>query len=197
MDLPELFRDIESDRVERKSSAADLDKIRQAVCAFGNDLPNYRKPGVVFVGQKDDGTCAHLEINDDLLVRLSQIRDDGKILPFPNMNVTREKLDGCEIAAIVVQPSDNTPVRFDNRIWIRVGPRRAMATAEEERRLVEKRRWGNLAFDAHGVAGATLDDLDLRRFELEYLPSVISPETLAENHRPRDQQLRSLRLTHP
>ena len=194
MDILELFRDLESDRVERKSSAADLDKIRQAICAFGNDLPNHRKPGVIFIGQKDDGTCANVEIDDDLLLRLAQIRDDGKILPFPSMNVTREILEGCGIAAIIVQPSGNTPVRFDNRIWIRVGPRRAMATAEEERRLVEKRRWGNLPFDAHGVPLATLDDLNLGRFEVELVPALVSPEALAENSRSTEQKLRSLRF---
>ena len=194
MDILELFRDLESDRVERKSSAADLDKIRQAICAFGNDLPNHRKPGVIFIGQKDDGTCANVVIDDDLLLRLAQIRDDGKILPFPSMNVTREILEGCGIAAIIVQPSGNTPVRFDNRIWIRVGPRRAMATAEEERRLVEKRRWGNLPFDAHGVPLATLDDLNLGRFEVELVPALVSPEALAENSRSTEQKLRSLRF---
>lgn len=194
MDILELFRDLESDRVERKSSSADLDKIRQAVCAFGNDLPNHRKPGVIFIGQRDDGTCANVEIDDDLLLRLAQIRDDGKILPFPSMNVTREILEGCETAAIIVQPSDNTPVRFDNRIWIRVGPRRAMATAEEERRLVEKRRWGSLPFDAHGVPLATLDDLNLGRFEVELVPALVSPEGMAENSRSTEQKLRSLRF---
>ena len=55
LELESLFRDLESDRVERKASDADRNKIRQAVCAFANDLPNYRKPGVIFVGVKDDG----------------------------------------------------------------------------------------------------------------------------------------------
>jgi ATP-dependent DNA helicase RecG len=88
-------------------------------------------------------------------------------------------------------------VRLDGRIWIRVGPRRAIATAEEERRLVEKRRWGSLPFDAHGIAGATLDDIDLRRFEVEYLPTAVSPEALDENGRSQEEQLRALRLVKP
>jgi ATP-dependent DNA helicase RecG len=69
-----------------------------------------------------------------------------------------------------------------------------VATAEEERRLLEKRRWGNLPFDAQSVRGATLADLDLPRFEREYLPSATSPEALEQNDRTRDQQLRALRL---
>ena len=38
--LTALLDDIESDRVERKESVADGDKIRQAICAFANDLPD-------------------------------------------------------------------------------------------------------------------------------------------------------------
>jgi len=57
------------------------------------------------------------------------------------MSVRRVTLDGCQVAVIEVEPSDNPPAKFGGRVWIRVGPRRAIATAEEERRLVEKRRW--------------------------------------------------------
>ena len=81
------------------------------------------------------------------------------------MSVTRRQLDGCDVAVIVVAPSDNTPVRYDGRIYIRVGPRRAVASPEEERRLTEKRRSRDLPFDARGVAAATLNDLDLVPFQ--------------------------------
>ncbi|MGB7314968.1 MAG: RNA-binding domain-containing protein, partial [Nodosilinea sp.] len=82
-ELEGLFDDLESDRAERKASDADRNKIRQAVCAFANDLPNYRLPGVIFVGVNDDGSCANFPITDDLLLRLSDMRSDGNILPFP------------------------------------------------------------------------------------------------------------------
>jgi ATP-dependent DNA helicase RecG len=54
-ELLELLVNLESDRVERKSSGSDSDKIREAICAFANDLPNHRRPGVVFVGVDDAG----------------------------------------------------------------------------------------------------------------------------------------------
>lgn len=181
-ELVALFRLAEADRVERKESNASPDRIRQAICAHANDLPNHRQTGVIFVGQRDDLTCAGLHVDDQLLQRLAGYRSEGLILPFPTMAVRRVTLDGCQVAVIEVEPSDNPPVRFEGRVWIRVGPRRAIATAEEERRLVEKRRWGNLPYDAHAVRGAMLDDLDLRRFQLEYLPVAFSPEALAQNH---------------
>jgi ATP-dependent DNA helicase RecG len=52
-ELTELLRDLESDRVERKSSLSKPDEIRQAICAFANDLPDHRLPGVLFAGVQD------------------------------------------------------------------------------------------------------------------------------------------------
>jgi ATP-dependent DNA helicase RecG len=193
-ELAGLLSDLETDRVERKERATDLDRIRQAICAYANDLPNHRQVGVVVVGMRDDGTCAHADIDDRLLTTLAGLRADGKILPFPVMQVSARTIDGCRIALIVVQPSDNPPVRVDGRVWIRVGPRRAQATPEEERRLTEKRRWGNLPFDHHAVPGATLEDLDLVRFRLEYLPAALPPEIIDENTRSAEDQMRALRL---
>jgi ATP-dependent DNA helicase RecG len=196
-ELESLYRALESDRAERKESATNSDALCQAICAFANDLPNYKTAGVIFVGQRDDGTCANLSIDDSLLQRLGGWRSDGRILPFPTMIVRHESIDGCDVAVIEVEPCDNPPVKFNGRAWIRVGPRRATATLEEELRLVEKRRWGNLTFDAHGVVGATLDDLDMNYFERVYLPAAMSPEILRENRRSAEERLRALRLLQP
>jgi len=193
-DLIELFRSAESDRVERKETISAADRIRQAICAFANDLPNYRKAGVVFVGQCDDLTCANLKIDDTLLTTLSSWRSDGNFQPFPVMSVKRMTIDACEVAVVVVEPSDNTPVRLDGRVWIRVGPRRAVASAEEEKRLTEKRKSRDLPYDAQGVPEAALENIDLVRFEVEYLAAAVPHDMLAENQRSRDEQLRALRL---
>lgn len=190
--LAALLTDLESDRVERKASVADRDRIRQAICAFANDLPDYRLPGVLFIGANDDGTCAQLPMTDQLLQTLADMRSDGNMLPFPAMTVQKRNVGGCDMAVIEVQPSDTPPVRFGGRVWIRVGPRRATATADEERRLSEKRRAGDLSFDQRPIRGATLDDLDLDLFERCYLPAAIAPDVLAENRRSTPQQLASL-----
>ena len=116
-----LYRGMEADRVERKrdyKSAAD--KIKQAICAFANDFPDRRVPGVVFVGQNDDGSCAGIDVNDELLLNLGGLRTE--ILPFPVMSVARKQIDGCTVAIIEVAPSRQPPVRVDGRTWIRVGP---------------------------------------------------------------------------
>lgn len=193
-DLALLLADLESHRVERKASASDHEKLREAICAFANDLPDHRKPGVLFIGANDDGKCAGLAINDQLLLTLSDMRSDGNITPFPTMVVEKRSVGGCELAVVVVEPSDAPPVRLRGRVWVRVGPRRAVATAEEERRLTEKRRSKDLPFDLRTATSATLEDLDLDLFYRVYLPSAVSPEVMQENERSPEQQLASLRF---
>jgi ATP-dependent DNA helicase RecG len=122
------------------------------------------------------------------------MRSDGNILPFPTMTVQKKILNGCELAVVIVEPSDAPPVRYKGRVWVRVGPRRAIATAEEERRLTEKRRAKDLPFDIRPVLSARLEDLDLDLFRREYLPSTLPADMLEENQRPVEQQLTSLRF---
>ncbi len=192
--LEELLADLESDRVERKESLADPGRIRQAICAFANDMPNHQKPGVVFIGARDDGGCAGLAVTDELLRTIADMRSDGNIVPLPTISVQKRTLRGCEMAVIEVEPADAPPVRYHGRIWIRVGPRRATASAEEERRLNEKRRAKDLPFDLHPMASATVGDLDQNRFVREYLPAALPPDVIEANERGLEEQLASLRF---
>jgi chromosome partitioning protein len=66
-DLLQLARGSESERVERKPSGSDRRGIRRSICAFANDLAGHDRPGVIFVGLGDDGSCAGLAIDDRLL----------------------------------------------------------------------------------------------------------------------------------
>ena len=192
-ELEALMSDLESDLVERKESAADGRKIRRNVCAFANDLPGYSRPGVVLVGVRDDGTCASLPIDDDLLTKLANIRGDGDILPLPSMTVQRRVLKGCEVAVVAVEPSADTPVRYQGRIWIRIGPSVHEGSVEDERLLTERRRAADLPFDLRPVHGARIEDLDPDSVR-DYLSMAVAPEVLERNTRPLEHQLRSLRL---
>lgn len=193
-ELEKLLSDIESDRTERKSSLSDPDRVRQAICAFANDLPDHRKPGVVFVGASDDGKASGIPVTDELLLRLATMRDDGKIQPFPSIVVEKRRLSGFDVAVVIVEPSIAPPVRLDGRTWIRVGPRRAVATAEEERRLSERRRGRDLPFDIQPLPSATLDELDLGLFRRDYLPQAVARDVVGQNQRTETEQLQGLRF---
>ena len=182
----------ESDRVERKRSFSDPDRAQEAMCAFANDLPNHRAPGVFVVGIEDDGSCAGLAIDDGLLLQLAELRDNGRLLPFPSIVVQKRTVNGCEVAVVIVQPSRSLPVRFRGRVWIRVGPRRAIATPEEERQLFERQQAFNLPFDAREAPTTTAADLDIAYVRDEYLPAAIAPDVLAQNQRPIEHQLGSI-----
>ena len=193
-ELHGLLEAMESDRVERQASISDMRKIRRAVCAIANDLPAHDAPGVVLVGVHDDGSCAGVEITDDLLKLLAQIRGNGDILPVPSMTVEKKELNGCEVAVIEVQPASAPPVRFRGRIWVRVGPTTQEAGADDERVLREKAQSQSLPFDRRGAEGATVVHLDLPYFESEYLPHAVWASVLARNQRSVEERLASLRL---
>lgn len=195
-ELDSLIDDIESDLSERKEMwRGDApDSGRQAVCAFANDLPDHRKPGVLFVGAKNNGTPSGLPITDELLWTLSDIKTDGNILPPPSILVEKRKLKGSEMAVVTVQFSDTPPVRYKGRIWIRVGPRRAVATQQEERILNERRRYRDIPFDVQPLPSCDLSTLSRVLFEQEYLPNAVAPDILATNDRFYEEKLASCRM---
>lgn len=200
-ELERLATDLESDRVERKASLSPGDakeKIGQAVCAFANDLPGHHQPGLVVVGL-DDKTArpTGLKVTDQLLRNLAELRDNGNILPIPNLVVQRRTVGGQDVAVVIVQPSNDPPVRYYGQVWVRVGPRRAIASRDEERALAERRRSGDLPFDRRAAFGADLAALDLEFFRNSYLPAAVSPDVLEENGRTLDEQLRALHLLAP
>lgn len=195
-ELEKLLNDIESDLVERKQSfKGDAPKkARQAVCAFTNDLPNHNKPGVLFIGAEDDGTPSHEPITDELLRNLSDMKTDGNILPLPVLSVEKRVLKDAEMAIVTVIPSDMPPVKYDGRIWIRTGPRRSIANAQEERILIEKRRYKNLPFDIYPVPSARLADLSKSIFENEYLTASFASDVLEANNRTYEERLASCKM---
>lgn len=191
-----MLTDLESDLSERKESLKGdaPTKVREAVCAFANDLPGYAKPGVVFIGVRDDGTPMGLAITDQLLLQLADIKTDGAIVPPPTLTVAKRVLRGADVAVVTVWPADSPPVRYKGRVWIRIGPRRGTASAQDERVLNERRRHRDRPFDIQLVPSATLGDLDARRFQDEYLPAAFAPDVLAANDRSYEQRLATTKM---
>lgn len=184
-----------ADRVERKESAANSDRLSEAICAFANDMPGYGEPGVLFVGVSDNGAVLGRPVTDELLRHLADLRDQGTILPPPTMTVRKLRVDGGDVAVIEVRPSMTPPVRFKGRVYIRVGPRRAIASLDEERRLNERRRSLDVPFDSRPIPGSSLTDLDTYAFTAVLLPALLPRDVLAENERSTEQRLTALRLT--
>lgn len=196
-ELEAMLDDIESDRVERTRSSNDSDKFRQAVCAFANDLPDHQQPGVLFVGVNDDGQPTGLEITDQLLQNLAAMRSDGNVVPFPSLDVQKRTLKGQEVAVVIVHPSSSPPVRYKGSVWIRSGPRKGIASPDDERRLNEKRRYRDLPVDIRPFPEAGLDHLDDLLFQRTYLPVSVSAEIIEENQRTLEDQFIAAKFAHP
>lgn len=143
---------------------------------------------------EDDGRCAELDIDDGLLARLAQLRADGSILPLPTVTAERRRISGGAIAVVQVAPASAPPVRYRGRAWVRVGPAVQPARPDDERRLGERRRAADLPFDMRPAAAAGPGDLDEDYARERYLPQAVAADILAENRRPLERQLRSLRL---
>lgn len=192
--LENLLKSDETDRLERTVSFDKADKFGEAICAFANDLPNHRQPGYLFIGANPDGSASGTEISDRLLQNLAALRSDGNIQPLPSMNVQKLSLGGGEMAVVEVLPSDLPPVRYKGRIWIRVGPRRAIASEAEERILTERRTASARTWDARPCREASLTDLALDIFTTSYRPNAVARDVIEENHRTLEEQLSALRL---
>jgi ATP-dependent DNA helicase RecG len=193
-ELLNLMADLESDRVERTVSFDKTDKFAQAICAFANDMPQNRRPGYLFVGVRDDGELAGATIDDRLLQSLAAIRSDGNIQPLPVMNVQRLETPKGAVAVVEVLPSDLPPVRYKGQVWIRIDPRRAIASESEERVLAERRVDLAKTWDARPCRGASLDDLALDLFAVGYRLHAVAPEVIEENNRSLIAQLAALRF---
>ena len=195
-ELEALMADLESDLVERKETLkGDAQaKARQAVCAFANDLPNRQRAGVLFIGVNDAGQPSGLPVTDDLLRHIADFKADGSMVPPPSMVVEKRRLHGADVAVAHVFPAEAPPVRYDGRIWIRIGPRRGVASRQDEHILSEKRRHRDRPFDAQPLPGAVLADLSRRRFEEEYLPQAFHPDVLAANDRTYEERLAATKM---
>lgn len=195
-DLAALLIDLESDRVERTVSTTNTDKFAQAICAFANDMSNNQLPGYLIIGVDDNGKVKGLKITDQLLQNLSALRSDGNIQPLPTLSVAKFSFEEREIAVVEVMPSDLPPVRYKGTIWIRVGPRKAIANEQEERLLTEKRISKAHSFDASPCSASSIQDLALSLFGA-YRQEVVAAEIITANHRSLEEQLSSLRFYNP
>ena len=193
-EIQELLHSTETYRVERTTSTGDMDKFQEAICAFSNDLPNSRKKGYLILGAYDNGTLSGLKVADDLLKKIAAIRSGGNILPIPVMSVERFEFPEGDLLVAEVTPSMLPPVRYRGRTFVRIGPRRDIATEAEERILAERRTSYMATFDATPCINATIDDIDIDFVKREYLQQVVDAEVLAHDKRSVKEQMASIHL---
>lgn len=193
-DVSKLLHCTETYRIERTTSTGDMDKFQEAICAFSNDLPNSRKKGYLILGARDDGSLSGIKVDDALMKKIAGIRSDGNILPLPIMSVEKVEFEEGDLVVVEVSPALVPPVRYRGRTFIRIGPRRDIASESEERVLLEKRTSYMATFDATPCFEASLKDIDTQFIENEYLPQIIDNNILRTDKRPLKEQLAAIHL---
>ena len=193
-DVSKLLHCTETYRIERTTSTGDMDKFQEAICTFSNDLPNSRKKGYLILGARDDGSLSGIKVDDALMKKIAGIRSDGNILPLPIMSVEKVEFEEGDLVVVEVSPALVPPVRYRGRTFIRIGPRRDIASESEERVLLEKRTSYMATFDATPCFEASLKDIDTRFIENEYLPQIIDNDILRTDKRPLKEQLAAIHL---
>lgn len=193
-ELYDIIRSDESYRIELTTSTTDKDKFQEAICAFANDMPGSRKKGYLLIGVRNNGEIDGLKVDDDLMKSISALRSTGNILPLPVMHCEKVETEKGDVLVVEVTPSFSTPVRYRGRTFIRIGPRKDIASAEEERILTERCNDSLATFDVTPCREATIDDIDVEVIQKNYLPQAIEVDILQDDTRTLKEQMASLRL---
>ncbi|MEA3282198.1 MAG: ATP-binding protein [Euryarchaeota archaeon] len=158
------------------------DPIRQTITALSNDYAE-TGGGVIIIGV-DPSTRVILGLTGDpeeTLRRVTGICRDGSIVPTLAPQIYQLDVNGKTVGIIEVKQSERRPHRANNICYIRIGPTTRKATPDEEFELV--RRSGRFPFDMMPVREAAVEDLDMLKFEQEFLAKRVSSGILSVNHR--------------
>ena len=194
LQLRDLLNDFESETVERTRAFDKADKMGQAISAFANDLANRQKPGYLLLGVEDDGKISGRRIDDEHYASLGGLKTDGNLRPPPSMSIEKFSLEEGDVVVIEVFPSKYPPIYYKGQAWVRLGARKSPATDEDIHILEERRNQYGLRFEEMPCESAELHDLDLDLFSTGYLPKAIASEVIADDSRPIEDQLASLRF---
>ena len=110
------------------------------------------------------------------------------------MSVDKFEFPDGDLLVVEVSPSLIPPVRYRGRVFVRIGPRRDIASEAEERLLTERRTAYMATFDATPCLGSTLEDLYLDYIKNSFFPAVVDAEVLSLDNRDIKEQLSSVRL---
>lgn len=199
MNSDELLADLlneEREYVEWKETPAE-DTVGRAVCALTNDLGGRNAPGYLVLGVNDNGIVVGKKFGDIDSQRVANWLTGGKLLP-PIVALPRiiHREDG-DLLVVEVQPTRIPPVRFENRIYVRVGTTTQQANPAQETHLIERRRAFAPEPDLLPFGQASIQDLDVEYFKREYLPAAIDADVLAANQRSTEHQMKSLGFLSP
>ncbi len=152
-ELLNLIKDLETHAVEFKESLSLKDEIGEAVSALSNT-----HGGLILVGVSDKKEVVGVQIGKKTLEDLANyIKQHTDNHVFPKISTVR--VEDKDVIVINVKESDEKPVFFKGKAYIRVGKSRHQLSASEIRKLAKES--GKKAYwDEQVCEGASLKDID-------------------------------------
>lgn len=172
-ELQEVFAG-ESERIEWKQSASDVNEILRAACALANDFGDSRRSGFIALGVAKDGRIVGLDGDLDLeQQKLSNRLSSIKLLPTPAYSIEVVDRNGRTVLIVRIDPYPVPPVvQVDGVAWVRKGTVTERAREADLIRLRERRPEARQPFDHRTVPGASLGDLRASSFQAMYLAAL-------------------------
>jgi ATP-dependent DNA helicase RecG len=171
-ELQEIIRNGENSGVEFKRADVDGPALAKEIAALAN-----LEGGHILLGVEDDGTVSGLVLDpqktEERVMNFCRDSVNPAIIPFWETIVFDQATD--QRVGVISIPANAPDKPYKARrgghwiTMIRVGTTSREVTRDEEARLYQAS--GLLRYELRAVAGATLDDLDLRRLD-QYFVSI-------------------------
>ena len=140
------------------------DPIRESLVAFANDYAELGGGTIIIGVEPKSKDILGIEGSlDELQLRITGLCRDGNIVPSLYVDTYPVTVGDKVLLIIEVKKSKRRPHRSNNTCYIRIGSSNRKATPDEEFEL--SRRSGDLPFDLTPVRDASLEDLDLHKFD--------------------------------
>ncbi len=148
-----LLAEGESQRIEFKNSAEQMDAIGRNVCAFLNT-----DGGIVMAGVGEDG-IPNETASPEQAERLGEYLRE-KITPRVLYDVSFDETDGPPVITVAVPAGPDRPYVFEGAVYVRVGTSTHAATAPVLRSLVEGSRESPARWERRPSMGFDIDDVN-------------------------------------
>jgi len=176
IDLSKMIEDGESEKTEFKNSLSLHNPIYTAISAFSN-----KGGGTILVGINDNNQVVGVSLGKNTLENLAneiQRNTDPHIFP----TITVLKKDNYNVVIIEVEESEEKPVFFRDKAFIRVGKTNQKLSSSEIKRMILEGHSG-VYWDEKICENAIMDDIDV--YKLKWFVN----ETNKQRNRELDPEL--------
>lgn len=153
MDFSKILENKETENIEFKSSLSEKRQIGETVSAFSNN-----SGGKIFVGINDDAEIIGVAIGSRTLEDLANYIISNTD-PRLYVSIKVGSVDNKDIIVIEVPESDEKPLFFRGRAYIRMGRTNQVLSAAQVREFIENGRY-SISWDEKVYEMASLEDID-------------------------------------